>query len=612
MKANRTILFVEDNPLVLAVYRNRLQSEGYTVEAVGDGVAALEALPRLKPGLVILDLMLPKLNGSEVLKFIREHGDLKMTPVLILSNAYLDDRASQAMTAGASKRLPKTQCTPAKLIEAIRELLGAPDEVKVRNGGEAKSAPPKSDAALQEARDRLLKDAPSEISKIREYCLAFVKTGGSDAGLEHLNHLYQHVRILCARAGLGDCTKIAHLSSALEAILFEIIFKKSTPTPSALQTIAQAVDCLGRLFQNQQIDSLDSTLKAKVLIVDDDPVCNFATVAAMKRARLDAVSTENPADALELAQGGHYDIVLLDINMPKLTGFEVCEKIRQISGYQKTPVIFVTSNGEFQNRAKAVLSGGNDLIAKPISPLELALKTIMHLIEPRAEKVQTENKAQPAQAVATDTTPPRAEHPEKSNGKLDIKIKMPSTVSAPVEKTGNKTNGVSENSRETKRHLPPAIPFEAPKIFEPETTAEEPSANRIYPLPINHDTAMKNKNENSQPLDQLAREVTRIIFGDDISEMSVRLTRIALERYGVPEIISGAPGTNGSKNAAPFDRVNREVARIIFGDDISEMHLRLTRIALERYNVPEILNHSGETNWRNGASESYIHAAVNL
>ena len=364
---NKTIFFIEDNTLVLTIYRNWLQREGFKVESAVDGLTAVEKLPKLKPDLVILDWMLPKLNGIDVLQFIRERADLKDTPVLVLSNAYMDERASKASTVGANKRLLKTQCTSAKLIEEVRELLGA---------GSQPSSAKDNEESFQETRAGLLKDAPGEIAKIREFCLAFVKTVGSPENTEHLNNLYQRIRFLCARAGLGDCTKIAHLASALEAMLFEIIFKNPKPSTSALQTIAQSVDCLGRLFQSEDVQSAEAMFKARVLIVDDDPICTFATVAAMKRARLEAVSAQDPIAALELAEHEHYDIVLLDISMPGMNGFELCKKLRVLSGYQKTPVVFITSNSEFQNRAQAILSGGNDLIAKPISPLELALKII--------------------------------------------------------------------------------------------------------------------------------------------------------------------------------------------------------------------------------------------
>src|SRR5271170_141748 len=361
--SNKTILFVEDNPLVLASYRPWLERAGFKIETAGDGETAIEKFPQIKPGLVILDLMLPKMNGAEVLSFIRAHAELKDTPVLILSNAYLDENVAK-MTMSANKRLLKTQCTPAALIEAVRELLGAQPALN----GESQ----KNEESLKETRAGLLKDAPAEIAKIREYCLAYVKASGSPAGAGHLNNLYQRVRFLCARSGLGDCSKIAHLASAIEAMLFEIIFKKATPTPSGLQTIAQAVDCLGRLFQNDNFQSAGAAFKARVLVVDDDAVCNHVTVSAMKRAKIEAVSTHDPVVALDMAQSEHYDMVLLDVNMSALTGFEVCEKLRLLSGYQKTPVVFVTASNELQIRAQAVLSGGNDLIAKPIAPLELA------------------------------------------------------------------------------------------------------------------------------------------------------------------------------------------------------------------------------------------------
>jgi CheY-like chemotaxis protein len=398
MKSDKkTILFVEDNPLVLMIYRNWLQRDGFQVESAVDGQVALDKLLQLKPSLVLLDLMLPKVNGLDVLKFIREHPDLKTTPVMILSNAYMDEPASKAMLAGANKRMLKTQCTPSKLIEAVREALGTAPAARGTRPQNESALAEANEALLDETRRSLLADAPEEIAQIREHCLAFVKTAGLPASAEHLNNMYQQVRFLCARAGLGDCAKVAHLVGALEALLFEIISKKSLPSPSVLQTIAQAVDCLGRLFRKGDINSAEQVLKAKVLIADDDPICNFATMAAMKRAKLEAVCTQDPLELLEMAKVKTYDIVLLDINMPGLNGFEVCEKLRQLPQYKKTPVVFVTSNSEFQNRAQAVLSGGNDLIAKPIFPLELALKTIMHLIEPkeqaRATRPKTETKA---------------------------------------------------------------------------------------------------------------------------------------------------------------------------------------------------------------------------
>ena len=243
MSQEKTILFVEDNPLVLDIYRHWLQRAGYEVESAADGMMALEQLQQVKPDLVILDLMLPRLNGLEVLKFIRQDAELKATPVLILSNVFMNEPATKVMKAGASLRLSKTECTPAKLIAAVRELLGT---VPASNGRPQNDSPSTEahEALQKETRERLLADAPKEVARIREHCLAYVKTAGSPVSAEHLDSLYQRVRFLCARVTLGECSKAAHLVSALEAMLFEIISRKTLQSPSILQTTAQAVDCL--------------------------------------------------------------------------------------------------------------------------------------------------------------------------------------------------------------------------------------------------------------------------------------------------------------------------------------------------------------------------------
>ncbi len=117
--ASRTILFVEDDSFVLTMYRSRLEAAGFQVEAAADGLAAIDALPRIRPDLVVLDLMLPKLHGLEVLKFIRSDVNLKATPVVILSNAYMEGLAAKAMEAGAQAGILKTQCIPPNCLRSF-------------------------------------------------------------------------------------------------------------------------------------------------------------------------------------------------------------------------------------------------------------------------------------------------------------------------------------------------------------------------------------------------------------------------------------------------------------------------------------------------------------
>ncbi|MGD0350418.1 MAG: response regulator [Verrucomicrobiota bacterium] len=648
----KKILFVEDDPVVLMLYRNRLQREGFEILFAEDGEVALNVLSRVRPDVVVLDLMLPKVNGMEVLKHIRTDDRLKTTPVLILSNAYMTELAQKALQAGANKGMLKTECTPARLVEAIRDLLGfgptfglttgqpISDKSEAETFVAAAAAAHADEMTLKATREEFVKDAPVEVSKIRDHCLAYIKGAGAPAGLQQLNNLYQRVHFLTARAGLAGCSKIALLASAFEALLFEIVFKPSNATASILQTIAQTVDCLGHLFQSGDTGTAGLSLKARILIVDDDAVCNYAMVAALKRAHFEPVSIEDPAVAVQLLPANQYDIVLLDINMPGMNGFELCERLRAMPQYRQTPVIFITGNGDFQNRAQGILSGGNDLITKPTTPLELVLKTTMHLLQPQGRRPETAAAAtlqrpeappvlsqsapakpgapppiaatKPAPPELTKAAPPepakaappeltKTAPPEILTGASGVSNTVPTpaeTVKVPppenrielpkpqeqVELARPEINNVPV-SPEIKSELAPAeVRKDASPSDQPEPVAKEIAMPRKTPL-NDKNLKLNMENKNKPAFDDVAQGVARIMFGDEnITEMNVRLIRIALERYNVPEMHS-------------FDEIAQGVARVIFGDEnITEMNVRLTRIALERFNVPEMLGRPAEAN----------------
>jgi CheY-like chemotaxis protein len=122
-----------------------------------------------------------------------------------------------------------------------------------------------------------------------------------------------------------------------------------------------------------------------VLVVDDDVICNRVIVGALKRARLEAESVTEPRTALQKSQAARYDLIFLDVVMPEMNGFELCERLRRLPGYERTPVVFVTVHDDFENRVQSVHSGGNDLIAKPVFPLELALKATADLLQRQIE-----------------------------------------------------------------------------------------------------------------------------------------------------------------------------------------------------------------------------------
>lgn len=126
--ANRTmkkILLVEDDADIAKLYREELLRAGFEVQIAEDGLAAMRSLHQGCPDLVILDLLLPKLNGADVLKFIRTSPALKPTKVIIFSNTntYMTDVALAAEKLGADAFLFKSRNAPDKLIGVINNLL---------------------------------------------------------------------------------------------------------------------------------------------------------------------------------------------------------------------------------------------------------------------------------------------------------------------------------------------------------------------------------------------------------------------------------------------------------------------------------------------------------
>ncbi|MBT3167369.1 response regulator transcription factor [Streptomyces sp. Vc74B-19] len=130
------VLVAEDDAMQAELIRRSLLSEGHTVTVVHDGAAALDAARRLRPDLVVLDLMLPVLDGFDVCRTLRGDGD---TPVLMLTARTAEDDVLRGLDLGADDYMTKPY-SPCELLARIRTVLrrsghGAPGERVVRAGG---------------------------------------------------------------------------------------------------------------------------------------------------------------------------------------------------------------------------------------------------------------------------------------------------------------------------------------------------------------------------------------------------------------------------------------------------------------------------------------------
>src|SRR5580765_8486122 len=119
----KKILIVEDDQIVANIYRNKFTVEGFQVEIALDGESGMEMMRSFRPDAVILDLMLPRLSGVEMMKKIRSEPDCQQLPVVVFSNTYLTNMVQDAWKAGATKCLSKANCTPKQVLSVLKNAL---------------------------------------------------------------------------------------------------------------------------------------------------------------------------------------------------------------------------------------------------------------------------------------------------------------------------------------------------------------------------------------------------------------------------------------------------------------------------------------------------------
>jgi DNA-binding response OmpR family regulator len=443
---SRKLLIIEDDPIIAHIYRSKFEKEGYEVEVAADGQAGFYRLHETTFHAVLLDLMLPQINGLDILKKIRAQRNFDRLPVIVLTNAYLSQMALEASRAGASHVFYKATTSAQEIINAINRMLFLPMagtgnvgmvdptsqlrlppgvklavdssdpgfSVPAAPGQDYAPAPPTAAAwslaippmpapapsappaiappsASPDAIDMpdlygdndilnaFLKSAPLAIGTMRRLVQHLIKNESTESRLQNIRELFSRVHSLAANANLANLHTIPHVGSVFEAFLQELCSNPHELNASTIQTTAKTIDFLGLLLQRGAAADVPEPIEAYILAVDDDPICLRAITCAVDRANLRSVGVEDPLVALKLLECTPFDMVVSDVDMPGLNGFELCSKLRSLPNHKTTPVVFVTALADFDSRALSVISGGNDLIAKPVMLMELAVKVVVYV-----------------------------------------------------------------------------------------------------------------------------------------------------------------------------------------------------------------------------------------
>ena len=155
--------------------------------------------------------------------------------------------------------------------------------------------------------------------------------------------------------------------------------RKSSYTPdtpsnswSPIQLSNQFLPSRGQQFRprspRKQSSVGDSESKRWALVVDDVSDVTDMLSVLLTHAGYEVATASSAQNALDLARENHFDVVISDIGMPEMNGYELAEALRLLPGYETVPMVAVTGYSMFDDRNRSLMAGFNEHVTKPIDP----------------------------------------------------------------------------------------------------------------------------------------------------------------------------------------------------------------------------------------------------
>lgn len=126
----------------------------------------------------------------------------------------------------------------------------------------------------------------------------------------------------------------------------------------------------------EQSNVRDTQAHRGALVVDDVSDVTEMLSVLMTHAGYDVTTASNARDALALAREHHFDMIISDIGMPEMNGYQLAQALRTLPGYEHVPMVAVTGYSMFDDRSRSLIAGFNEHVTKPIDP-----RAFLELIE---------------------------------------------------------------------------------------------------------------------------------------------------------------------------------------------------------------------------------------
>lgn len=374
------IALIESDPEIARIFQSRLEANGYPVQVAVTASTGLQLATSARPVAVLIGSDLPDLDTTTLIQRIRAATSPTL-PIVAFCNNYLPQTIEATMRAGATRCLNKYSCTPDSVAALLSQLAPPPAAAEKPEQDPESELPaaPSTLAALDLLRRNFPAKAETELIALREQYVSTDRKAPNDRLSHVLAGMWRPLEGLATASGALSFRSFAQLASALAALVYHLSIERGKAPQSPLRTVAMALDALIAQAPGLRPEDDLCITPPLVLAVDDVAVSREVVKRALALAGLNTITLHSPRLALDVCRQNRFDLILLDILMPELSGFDLCREIRGLAHGREVPIVFVTGIDDFDARAQAKMHGGNDFIAKPFPPAELTVKALLHL-----------------------------------------------------------------------------------------------------------------------------------------------------------------------------------------------------------------------------------------
>ncbi len=401
-KQTGPILVIDDDPDVRYTIGQYLSAKGYDVEYAEDGEKGIRLAAELQPFAITLDILLPKKDGWTVLKELKEFENTKNIPVILIS--ILGDK-NLGYGFGAYDYFVKPVSFD-KLIHSLKTLernrKKRIEKIVIVDDDESEFEKFKTEFKDQNIRIEYIKDSEYAFNRILEtqpdliiLDLLMPKIDGITLSHKLKTNIHtKHIPIILSSG--KDLTEDE--KQALNSIVEEITVKANGHPLDVLKVVRDRIQMHesaagiehkspGSTIEKNSSGTPDTNIehgksnpdenavyRGDVLIVDDDAETLFTTNELVKACNCRTQLAKSGRECLALLNQKIPDLILLDIMMPEMDGFQTLKKIKQNPAWANIPVFAVTARAMLEDKEVILRHGFDDYIPKPVNSSVMAFK----------------------------------------------------------------------------------------------------------------------------------------------------------------------------------------------------------------------------------------------